>query len=54
VSRTVSRYVLDQDTGSAIKTPGRVDYFMGTGKQAGDRAGVMGWNGQLYYLLLKQ
>jgi membrane-bound lytic murein transglycosylase A len=54
VPRTVSRYVLDQDTGSAIKTPGRVDYFMGTGKQAGDRAGVMGWNGQLYYLLLKQ
>ncbi|MBP5977295.1 murein transglycosylase A [Brasilonema sp. CT11] len=51
--RTVSRYVLDQDTGSAIKGPGRVDYFMGTGKLAGDRAGVTGGNGQLYYLLLK-
>ena len=50
----VSRYVLDQDTGSAIKGPGRVDYFMGTGKLAGDRAGVTGGYGQLYYLLLKQ
>lgn len=50
---TVSRYVLDQDTGSAIKGAGRVDYFMGTGKTAGDRAGVTGSNGQLYYLLLK-
>jgi len=52
--RTVSRYVLDQDTGSAIKGPGRVDYFMGTGKLAGDRAGITGSRGQLYYLLLKQ
>ncbi len=52
--RNVSRYVLDQDTGSAIKGPGRVDYFMGTGKKAGDRAGVTGGNGQLYYLLLKE
>lgn len=51
--RTVSRYVLDQDTGSAIKGPGRVDYFMGTGKLAGDRAGITGSRGQLYYLLLK-
>jgi membrane-bound lytic murein transglycosylase A len=52
--RLVSRYVLDQDTGSAIKGPGRVDYYMGTGDVAGDRAGVIGWNGQLYYLLLKE
>lgn len=51
--KLVSRYVLDQDTGSAIVGPGRVDYFMGTGKLAGDRAGVTGGPGQLYYLLLK-
>ena len=38
--RLVSRYVLDQDTGGAIKTPGRVDYYIGVGKQAGDRAGA--------------
>ncbi len=49
----VSRYVLDQDTGSAIKGAGRVDIFMGTGKLAGDRAGLMSDDGQLYYLLLK-
>ncbi|OYE02542.1 murein transglycosylase A [Nostoc sp. 'Peltigera membranacea cyanobiont' 232] len=52
-NRTVSRFVLDQDTGSAIKGPGRVDYFMGSGKLAGDRAGITGGNGSLYYLLLK-
>jgi membrane-bound lytic murein transglycosylase A len=52
--RLVSRYVLDQDTGSAIKGAGRVDYFMGVGKNAGERAGVTGGNGQLYYLLLKK
>ena len=52
--RSVSRYVLDQDTGSAIKGPGRVDYFMGTGKLAGDRAGITGSRGDLYYLLLKK
>ncbi|MBD2491510.1 murein transglycosylase A [Aulosira sp. FACHB-615] len=49
----VSRYVLDQDTGGAIKGAGRVDYFLGTGKIAGERAGVTVSNGQLYYLLLK-
>lgn len=53
-SRVVSRYVLDQDAGGAIKGAGRVDYFLGTGKIAGDRAGVTVSNGQLYYLLLKQ
>lgn len=52
--RTVSRFVLDQDTGSAIKGPGRVDYFMGSGKLAGDRAGITGGNGSLYYLVLKE
>lgn len=49
----ISRYVLDQDTGGAIKGAGRVDYFLGTGKIAGDRAGVTVSNGQLFYLLLK-
>ncbi|MBE9116124.1 MltA domain-containing protein [Lusitaniella coriacea LEGE 07157] len=50
---TVSRFVLDQDTGSAIKTPGRVDLFLGTGPVAGARAGIVGWTGDLYYLLLR-
>ncbi|MGB3653850.1 MAG: murein transglycosylase A [Rivularia sp. (in: cyanobacteria)] len=51
--RLVSRYVLDQDTGGAIKTSGRVDYYIGVGKQAGDRAGAIVNKGELYYLLLK-
>ncbi|MGB0561878.1 MAG: murein transglycosylase A [Spirulinaceae cyanobacterium] len=51
---TVSRFVLDQDRGSAINTPGRVDVFMGTGDVAGQRAGVMGYRGELYYLLLRE
>ncbi|BFM39822.1 murein transglycosylase A [Synechocystis sp. LKSZ1] len=50
---SVSRYVLDQDTGSAIQGPGRVDIFMGTGTLAGDRAGLMSDDGKLYYLLLR-
>ncbi len=49
----VSRYVLDHDTGSAIKGPGRVDIFMGTGSKAADRAGVIKSSGSLYYLLLR-
>lgn len=53
VSRLVSRYVLDQDTGGAIRGAGRVDIFMGTGDRAGDRAGLINTPGQLYYLLLK-
>jgi len=51
--RQVNRYVLDQDTGSAIKGPGRVDIFMGTGPLASERAGHLISTGQLYYLLLK-
>jgi membrane-bound lytic murein transglycosylase A len=53
-ARRVNRFVLDQDTGSAIKGPGRVDYFMGSGKLAGDRAGITGGRGSLFYLLLKE
>ncbi len=51
--KPVSRYVLDQDTGGAIKGAGRVDIFTGTGQQAGDKAGLINATGQLYYLLLK-
>ncbi|QLE57685.1 murein transglycosylase A [Nostoc sp. TCL26-01] len=54
VNRRVSRFVLDQDTGSAIKGSGRVDYFLGYGDLAGDRAGITVTNGSIYYLLLKE
>ena len=49
-----SRFVLDQDTGSAIKGPGRVDLFMGTGPEAQRKANHVYADGQLYYLLLKE
>jgi membrane-bound lytic murein transglycosylase A len=52
--RLVSRYVLDQDTGGAIKSPGRVDYYIGVGKEAGDRAGSIVNKGEIYYLLLRE
>ncbi|MBD1843602.1 MltA domain-containing protein [Cyanobacteria bacterium FACHB-63] len=51
--RSVSRFMLDQDTGGAIIGAGRVDIFTGTGTQAGDEAGLINATGQLYYLLLK-
>ena len=50
----VDRFVLDQDTGSAIKGAGRVDVFLGSGEKAGKRAGLLHGNGRLYYLLLKE
>lgn len=53
-TKTVSQYVLDQDTGSAIKGAGRVDVFLGSGAIAGERAGRLNGNGKLYYLLLKE
>jgi len=48
-----SRFMLNQDTGSAIKGPGRADIFWGTGPYAELAAGYMKHPGQLYYLVLK-
>lgn len=53
IPQPASRYVLDQDTGGAIRGAGRVDLFMGTGTLAGDQAGLINATGRLYYLLLK-
>jgi len=49
-----SRFVLAQDTGSAIRGPGRVDLFWGTGPDAGRAAGRMKEKGKLCFLLLKK
>lgn len=52
-----SRYVrvmINQDTGGAIKGPGRADIYMGVGKQAGDIAGKLKSHGKLFYFLLKR
>ena len=47
------RVVLNQDTGGAIKGPGRVDLFMGNGSYAELAAGHMKHSGSLYFLVLK-
>ncbi len=48
-----SFFALDQDTGSAIKTPARADVFFGIGDRAMYKAGNMNTYGKLYYLLKK-
>ena len=50
----VHHYVLDQDTGGAIKGPGRVDIFLGNGVDIQTQAGLVNDPGRLYYLLLKK
>ncbi len=45
------RFALNQDTGGAIRGPGRVDIFFGSGDQAGELAGRMKNQGRLYFLL---
>lgn len=47
-------FALDQDTGGAIRAAGRCDVYMGIGEQAGEMAGQVYEEGQLYYLFLKQ
>jgi membrane-bound lytic murein transglycosylase A len=46
-----SFFVLDQDTGSAIKTPARADVYFGIGVEAMHKAGTLNTYGNLYYLL---
>jgi membrane-bound lytic murein transglycosylase A len=48
-----SFFALDQDTGSAIKTPARADLFFGIGDNAMYKAGNLNTYGKLYYLLKK-
>ena len=48
-----SRFVLNQDTGGAIKGPGRVDLFWGQGSDAQIAAGYMQQEGKVYFLIRK-
>jgi membrane-bound lytic murein transglycosylase A len=50
---TFSRFVLNQDKGSAIEGPGRVDLFCGFGEKAEYTAGTLKENGDLYLLIKK-
>jgi len=55
ISRWVdfSNFVLNQDTGGAIRGPGRGDLFWGNGTYAEIAAGHMQHPGKLYFLVLK-
>ena len=48
-----SRFVMNQDTGGAIKGPGRADLFWGSGPYAELAAGHMRHEGELYILMKK-
>ncbi|MBW1675293.1 MAG: MltA domain-containing protein [Deltaproteobacteria bacterium] len=52
--QTFGRFVLNQDTGGAIRGPGRADLFWGSGLYAETAAGHMKHQGTLYFLVLKQ
>jgi membrane-bound lytic murein transglycosylase A len=49
-----TRFVLNQDTGGAIRGPGRVDLFWGRGHEAEFSAGNMKQEGKLYFLVRKK
>jgi len=52
--KALRRFVVNQDTGAAIKGPGRVDLFLGSDEYAARAAGVMKQPGALYFLVLKE
>ena len=52
--RPWSGFALDQDSGGAIRAPGRCDLYLGVGDEAGQLAGRMKNEGRLYYLFLKR
>lgn len=49
-----SRFVIDQDTGGAIRGAGRLDLFWGMGDEAKKVAGHMKNRGRLYYLVPRE
>jgi membrane-bound lytic murein transglycosylase A len=52
--RPFSRFVLSQDSGAAIRGPGRLDLYFGSGAAAGDAAGFMKSGGAIYLLVGKK
>ena len=51
--RPFVRFVLNQDTGGAIRGFKRADLYMGAGEDAGALAGYMNSPGKIYFLMLK-
>jgi membrane-bound lytic murein transglycosylase A len=51
--RTYDGFALDQDTGGAIRAPGRCDIYMGEGDEAGQLAGQTYQEGRFYYVFVR-
>jgi membrane-bound lytic murein transglycosylase A len=49
----LDHFMLDQDTGGAIRTAGRADVYMGSGEAAEAVSGSTRVEGQLYYLFVR-
>jgi membrane-bound lytic murein transglycosylase A len=52
--RPIARFVLNQDTGGAIRGLQRADIYFGTGAKAAGLAGYMNRSGKMFFLLLKE
>lgn len=52
--RPITRFMLNQDTGGAIRGPQRADLYFGTGDEAAGLAGYMNRPGKIFFLVLKQ
>jgi len=48
-----SRFVVDQDTGNAIRGSGRADFYFGMGDRAGAKAGYFHEWGDIFYIVKK-
>ena len=48
-----TRFISSHDTGSAIRGPGRLDLFWGSGEKAETEASAMKAEGELYLFVLK-
>ncbi len=53
-AREFHRFLLDQDTGGAIRTAGRADVYLGIGPDAEKISGATRVEGQLYYFFLRE
>ena len=51
--RPIARFVLNQDTGGAIRGFQRADLYFGTGDKSGALAGYMNRPGRIFFLMLK-
>jgi len=52
--RHFASFVLDQDTGGAIRAAGRADLYFGVGDEAENLAGRQSSVGRMIYVLLKE